>query len=149
MCPTYVSHKGKWYAAKERVALKNKSDKPFKYKDEMIQPGQEFIYEGPDREALKELAKREKEYFGKDFRTDPDFIKSTRTMGFPDVETYLKQMGYDEKADDAKFKEKASVVSAHELPKKVKEIKIMATGGRDTSGSGKSIYGGLGTQPEI
>jgi len=143
--PTYISHKGKWYAAKERIALKNKGKNSFEYKGETIEPGDDFIYKGADREALKELHNAGQEYFGRDFRTEPEFLQSIRTQGFQTVDAYLKHIGYDEEADDKKFKEKAEVVNRHELPQRVKEIKVMG-GGSDTSDGKQSHVGGFGEE---
>ena len=52
---------GKWHPAKESVGLKNISDKPIvvEIKDDAgkvfkktIQPGADYVYEGPDRAAM-------------------------------------------------------------------------------------------------
>ena len=158
--PNYISHKGVLHPAKEKVALTNTSDKPFEYNGEMVAPGDPFIYEGPDRASINELVKvngldinPEKKIeelqvtFGTDFRHDPEFLQAIRNMQFNTVEDYLKWIGYDEEAEDKKFKEKASVVRKHELPKRKKE-NLFVGGGKDFSGSKQDVIGGFGDQKE-
>jgi len=53
--PTWVSKRGKWLPAKEKIGLVNKSEKVITYNGVEIQPGDPFVYDGPDREALKSL----------------------------------------------------------------------------------------------
>lgn len=146
--PSYTSHEGKWYPAKERIALKNKSDKPFEYKGQTINPGDDFIYEGGDREALKELALAGEEYFGRNFKNDPDFLQAVRNMNFKNVDEYLENIGYDQEAVDKQFEETAEVVNRHELPKQVEAINVMG-GGKDFSGSGKDMKGGWKEPPAL
>lgn len=143
--PSYVSHKGVWYPAKEKVALTNKSKKAFTYQGKVINPGDPFIYEGPDREALRELFAEGQETRGQDFRRDPEFIQACRNRGFNTVDDYLAFINYDEAADDKKFKEKAAQVTSHEISERVKELNFMG-GGKDTSGAGKSFIGGFGEE---
>lgn len=151
--PTFVSDKAKWFAAKETVNLVNNSDKEIKSsyifgtkKEGVAEPKEPFIYRGPDREALKMLEESGADHLGMDFRKDPEFRQTIRNQGFQDTEEYLKDIGYDEEADAKKFKERASVVSAHEIPKRVKEIKIMG-GGRDQTGNVENdTIGGFGDE---
>ena len=144
----FYSVKGKWYASKERIALKNKSDKPFKYKGETINPGDDFIYQGPDREALKAIHLSGNDHLGTDFRQDPEFRQFVRQQGFEKIEDYLKYIGYDEKADEEKLNKHAEVVNKHQMDKKVKEIKVIG-GGKDTSGnSNNDLIGGFGVEKE-
>jgi hypothetical protein len=147
--PTFVSNKGVWYPAKEKIGLTNVSEEDIVYKGKRIKPGEPFVYAGPDREAVKRIKEEngeDGETLGTDFRTDPDFIQATRTMGFNTVEEYLKMMGYDEEADNKKFKEKASSVKAHEPPVPVDETYIPG-GGRNTAGDkSQDLTGGFGDQ---
>ncbi|KKK95047.1 hypothetical protein LCGC14_2676740 [marine sediment metagenome] len=144
--PRYISHKGVCHPAKERIALKNLSGKVIQVDGKDVQPGDDYIYEGPDRAALFELYKAGEETFGQDFRKDPEFLKSVRAQGFNDVADYLKSMGYDEEKDNKEFNEKASVVHKREMPKRVAAIKTLG-GGIDTSGEGQDRLGGFGPQP--
>ena len=142
---TYVSKGGEWHPAKERVALKNKSDKVIKYDGKEIQPGEDFIYEGPDREALNELHKQNVEFFGHNFRDDNEFLEFLHRSRFKgDMDAYLKYIRYNEEEEEKKFQEKASKVRSHEIPKRVKAINELA-GGRDTAGN-QSYVGGFGEQ---
>jgi len=159
--PNYVSDGGVHYPAKEKVGLTNTSDKPYDNNGEEVAPGDPFIYEGPDRAAVKELAEASgliadpnkkiedlQVTFGTDFRKDPDFLQMTRTMGFNTPEKYLKSIGYDNEAEKKKFEERAAVIQKHELPKRHKEALILG-GGKDGSIGGKQhVIGGWGNKRE-
>ena len=153
MSPTYISKGGKWYPAKEKVALKNYSDKTIKnpstdekLKDEEIRPGEDYIYSGPDRAALYELWQNKVEHFGEDFRTNPEFLQAVRNMGYSSYKKYLKDIGFDEEKMEEDFKKKAEEITSHELPKKVKALNILA-GGRDFSGGGQDMRGDFKSPP--
>lgn len=151
----YVSKEGLWSPIKERVVLKNESDHPItnpstdgKYVGDMVQPGEEFIYEGPDRAALYELWKAKEEHFGIDFRKSPEFLENIRKFNFKTEKEYLKFIGYDDKKAKEEFNKKASVVTKHELPVKVKALRELG-GGKDFSGQGNDKYGDFGTPKEL
>ncbi len=145
---SFVSVKGKWYPAKEKIALTNLSEASIKYDGKTIKPGEPFIYDGPDREAIKALHEAGQDHLGEDFRRDPDFIQMTRTRNFNSVEEYLEWLGYDEKKHDEECKKKMHSVKAHEIPKRVKEIKAMG-GGKDHSGNrDNDVIGGFGEQKQ-
>ena len=143
--PRFISNGGEWSPAKEQIGLINKSNEVFVYDGKEIQPGEHFIYDGPDREALKMLHEQGEEKLGKNFHHDPDFMQAVRNMGFDNVKQYLKIIGYDEAKQKAEFEAKASVVSRHELPQRVREINIMG-GGKDTSGNKADTIGGFGSE---
>ena len=151
--PNYISKGGKWFPQNERVALKNNSNKVIKnpsmdekLKDEEIKPGQDYIYSGPDRAALFELWKSKVEYFGEDFRRNPEFLQAVRNMGYSSYRTYLKDIGFDEAKLEQDFADKSAVVTSHELPEKVAAIDQLA-GGKDTSGSGQDMKGAFSSPP--
>lgn len=153
--PNFVSKAGKWFPMKERVALKNHGVKTIKnpstdekLKDEEIKPGDDYIYSGPDRAALFELWKEKVEYFGEDFRTNPEFLQAVRNMGYSNYKKYLKDIGFDEKKLDEEFAKRAEIVTKHALPKSVKAIDNLA-GGRDFSGGGRDIKGNFGSPPDL
>ncbi len=153
MCQKYVSKGGKWYPAKEKVALKNYSDKTIKnpstdekYKDEEIKPGEDYIYSGADRAALYELWQSKVETFGQDFRNNPEFLQAVRNMGYSNYKKYLKDIGFDEKKLEEDFAKKAEEVNTHELPKRIKALDNLA-GGRDFSGAGQDMKGAFGSPP--
>jgi hypothetical protein len=175
--PTWVSNeRGILHPAKERVALKNLSDKTI-YKEMSdtegkkfkvaIPPMGDYIYEGADRAALfqwweengKPSADRMKEMegkvtFGEDFRTNDEFMKqfanARQSMGFNTVEDYLKFLGYDEKKRKEEFEKKSQSVNVHDLPPRMSEIKKLG-GGINTAKSGgdrsPDRYGGFGDAP--
>lgn len=145
--PRYVSNKGVWFPAKERIALKNLSGKTKVVDGKEIEPGDDYIYEGPDRAALFELFKEGVETFGQDFRKNPEFLQGVRNQGFPSVEEFLKFIGYDEKKAEEEFEKKASKVHKDEIPKRVEMVRTLG-GGTDTSGGGQDRYGGFGPQPK-
>lgn len=150
---SFVSKSGVWFPAKERVSLKNlsgkvltnPSDESSKYHGEQVQPGEDFIYEGPDRAAMFHLFKEKVDTLGQDFRQNPDMIHMARQFGYKSVDAYAKAVGFDQEKEDAEFEAKASVVAKHDLPKKAKEALVMG-GGQDTSGSGADIVGGFGEE---
>jgi hypothetical protein len=144
--PNFISPSGKWYPAKEKVGLINKSDKIIDYNGQKIEPGEPFVYEGPDRAALQELHKQGVEFLGQDFHDDPDLIARVRQLGYKSVSSYAKAMGYDEKKAKEDFEKKAAKVEKHELSEKVKAINLIG-GGVDTSGGGQDRYGGFGPRP--
>ena len=155
--PRYISILGKCVPAKERVVLKNTSNEVFinpsdpeysKYAGEEIQPGAEFIYEGPDRKAMCDLHKEGVDHFGQDFRKSPDFLELLRKFNFKNEKEYFKFVGFEVKEALDKAEALASKVTGHELPAKVAEIKKLG-GGNDTSGEGNIRYGGFGTPSDL
>jgi len=145
--PQFISKDGVWHPATERVALRNLSGKVREVDGEKVQPGDEYIYKGPDRAALFELFQQKVENFGQDFRTNPEFLQAIRNQGFTSVDEYLKLIGYNAEKVEADFKKKASIVHKDELPKRVKSIEVLG-GGQDTAGDAKTRYGGFGEPPK-
>jgi len=155
----WVSFEGELHPAKERVVLRNNSNKAIKnpstegkYVDEMVEPGQEFIYEGPCRQALFELWEQDKknppETMGSNFRKSPEFLRMLRELNFKSEKEFLAYYGYDKEKSVAEFESKASKVSSHELPARVRAIKTLG-GGKDFSGQGNDRYGDFGLPKEI
>lgn len=171
--PSWISDEwGKWHPAKETAGLKNISDKPIviemidddgkKFK-KTVQPGGDYVYEGPDRAALyqwweengKPDAKTMKKLkgdvtFGDDFRKNNEFLeqyaKYRNMFGFQTVEEYLKYIGFDAEEVHKSFEEKASIVATHDLPNRIPESKQLG-GGKDYAGGKLNRYGGFG-EPE-
>jgi len=146
----FISKEGEWFPADEKVILVNHSTKTIKnpstkgkYADEKVAPGEQFIYEGPCRAALFELFEEKVDKLGQSFRKNPEFLQSVRVQGFNNVEEYLNFIGYNKDEAEALFKSKASVVTKHEIGKKIKAIDTMG-GGKDFSGQGEDILGGFG-----
>jgi len=144
---TWVSKEGVWYPAKERVALRNLSNETRTVDGKEVQPDEDYIYEGPYRQACFELWEQKVDTLGTDFRTDPDFIENIRKRGFDSVDKFLEFIGYDPKKADDEFKKKATKVTTHAVEKNVKENKL-AGGGVDMSGNQETRYGGFGRAPE-
>ena len=148
--PTYISLEGVMYPAKEKVGLVNHSDNPMKHPitGEMIEPGDPYIYEGPDRAAMYELYLADKSgattTFGQHFSQNTDFLQMVRNLGFKDQKAYLKFIGYDSKEAQENFDKNATILNKHELPKRVEAVRVLG-GGKDYSqGSQKNRYGGMG-----
>ena len=146
MCPRYVSKGGVCHPAKEKIALVNESDKEIEVNGVKVPPGDPFIYEGPDRAALIELAKMGQETMGEDFEHSQDYLKMVRELGFKSSNDYLKFIGYDKEKADKEFNDKASVVHKDDLKSKAEAVKMMG-GGIDTAGNGEDLPGGFGKLP--
>lgn len=146
----FISKDGKWYPAREKVGLVNRTGKDIKHPitGEIVKAGEPYIYEGPDRDALYELWKAEVEYFGEDFRKSTDFQQMIRNRGFKNEKEYLKFIGFDEKESEEEFEKKAAVLPKDEIKKKSEAIQTLG-GGADTSGSGQDRYGGFGAAPDL
>jgi hypothetical protein len=141
----WTSHDGKWFPSKEKVALTNITSKVKEINGQKVQPGDPFIYEGPDRAAMFELFKDKVENLGMDFRNDTELINRVRQLGYKSVDAYAKEMGYDKVESEKRFLDKASVITKHELPTRVKEVSVMG-GGSDSTGSGADVIGGFGDE---
>lgn len=165
---------GKLHPAKEQVSLKNLSGKSMKVEitsdagkkfTKTVPPMGDYIYEGPDRAAMyqwwEENGKPTAEdimampegsiTMGENFRTNQEFMdfyaKYRQSMGFQNMAEFLTYLGYDEAKQKKRFEEKAQVVSLHELPDRVPEIKKVG-GGDDRANPGKNIrLGGWGEMP--
>jgi hypothetical protein len=170
-----TDEKGKWHPAKETVNLVNRSNKDLiieltddegkKFK-KTIKPGQPYVYEGPDRAALldwweqngKPSVERMEALagnvtMGEGYRNNQEFLesyaKARQAFGFNTVEEYLKYLGYDETKVKTDFAKKASVVTTHEAPNRISEIKRLG-GGDNKANPGKDIkYGGFGDPADM
>jgi len=150
--PQFISVGGKWRPKKEQVSIKNTFGKTLKSKyiigpdgKHSCEEGQIFIYTGPDREAIKMLKEENVEYFGRDFKNDPEFLQATRNMGFNSPEEYLTHIGFDEEKETEKQAKEAEIINKHELPKEAEEVAYLA-GGKDTSGNKNDFIGGFGSE---
>ncbi len=149
--PSFVSKEGTWIPAKEIAhGIENKTGKTLDHEylinsegGHVVKPGEKFMYNGPDREAVKMLAEANEAQFGHNFRNDPEFLQATRNMNFHSVDEYLKAIGYDsKKAQDDADKKADTTINKHNLPQRAKEIKAIS-GGRSTAGD---FIGGFGDE---
>ena len=157
--PKFISEEGVYVPSIERVALKNKSDETIinpsmegsKYFGEEVKPGEDFIYEGLDRAAIKMIKEQEgedAETMGTHFTESTELFELARSKGYDSVEDYVKKLGYNSdkaKAIAAKNKKK---INTHSLPPKVKGKKISG-GGTNQTGSGGDLMGGFGAEPTL
>lgn len=143
--PNYVSDGGVWHPAKEHVVLPH------------LTGTEKEIYDGPDRAAMEELAKAygvdENGYpkettFGMPFERDPDLINRAKQLGFVSVKDYADAVGYDAEKAKEEFNKKAAKINKYEPLKRQPERQIEG-GGKDLSGQGKDVYGGLGDPPKL
>lgn len=173
---TWISdERGILHPARERVPLYNRSDKTLEIEQTAadgtkfkvnVPPGASYIYEGPDRAAMlqwweengRPSAEQMQEKignvtFGEDFRKNNEFMeqyaKFRQMFGFKNVEEYLTYLGYDQKKLHEQFLKKATVISTHDAPSKVREIQMVG-GGDDKANPGKNLrYGGFGEVPAV
>lgn len=146
--PRFVSKDGVWFPAKEKVSLTNITDKVKVVDGKEIEPGDPYIYEGPDRAAEFELFQAGVKNFGIHFKDDPDLINRARQLGYKDVAEYAKAVGYDAEKVRQEFEKNAAVVTKHELPERKEGIKTFG-GGRDFSGQGNDVPGAFGKPKEL
>jgi hypothetical protein len=151
--PEFVSILGKQFPKHERLALKNKSNEviinEFSNDGKPIQPGEDFIYDGPDREAMriiKEEGGPDATFIGEDFRNNPEFLQSIRSQGFNDVDDYLKKIGFNEKKSVEAGNKLIEKQASHEPPP-LHEESLNMGGGQDRSGNkNNDAIGGFGDE---
>lgn len=153
----WISEGGMFFPANERVGLTNNTDKVITnpsaewsmFYNEEVQPGADYIYEGPCRDALKILREQGLEdlgFLGDHFTQNNDMIELARIKYNKTVEEYAEMMGYNkDKAKELAEKYKKQVFVRLE-PKRVPEIKISG-GGTNRAGTGGDKAGGLGDIP--
>lgn len=152
---SWVSQRGKLYPANEKCVLTNMSTKKFKWKDDVIEPGESFIYEGPDRAAMQELydidPSGKTTYLGQDYKQDVNLRSRIRQLHNQSTEEYMEVIGFDEVKDEKEFKKRAVVLNKHEIPKLLNKLSMIQQdgGGIDTSGSGEDRYGNFGLPAEM
>lgn len=173
---TWISdEKGMLHPAKERVALKNLSEKTMvkemvdmegKRFKVSIPPGGDYIYEGPDRDAIyqwweqngrpsaDEMKKMDGQVtFGEDFKNNTEFLKqfgnARQAQGFNTIDEYLKFLGHNPEKNHAEFEKKSAAINVHDLPPRINEIKKLGGGINTAAGSREANrYGGFGEIPE-
>lgn len=148
----FVSVLGKWLPRKETVTLTNTYGRTLT-SDMIVGPdgkhtvkeGEVFIYNGPNREAVKMLKADGVDFLGKDFRRDTEFLQAIRNMGFNNVKEYLKWMGFEEEIEVEKQMALVDTL-CQDKPEKKDEIVELA-GGRDFTGNkANNFIGGFGPE---
>ena len=151
--PEFVSIGGKCFPKHERIGLVNLSDEviinEFSNEGKPIQPGDPFIYDGPDRAALEAIIEEygeDAKHIGEDFKSNPEFIQQTRNMGYNTVEDYLAAIGYDKKKETEKSEQFIKQETAH-TPEVPHEESFIAGAGIDESGAADNdVCGGFGPE---
>ena len=133
--PNYNSKDGKWFPAKEKVSLVDKTT------------GEPYIYEGPDRAALETLKETGEEFLGKDFHDDPDIMNRAHERK-QTVDEFCKTKINTKEKREAAFKKNADKTVLHTAPAKKLEAKQRQTGGSNTAGTGGNLSGGFGSQAD-
>jgi len=142
--PNFKSIHGKLEPAHERVALTNKGDDVMIVDGKTINPGEPFIYDGPDRAAVEMLHEQGVEHLGTDFRDCSEFQDFINAKYQGDVEKYFKRIGFDEEKSKAEQINRTKDVKSHADPEKKKE-ELFRGGGRDTTGNADNdLVGGFG-----
>ena len=142
--PKWNSDGGIWTPRKERVALKRTNKETGEEED--------YIYEGLDRGALKQLDEddaTEAGFIGQDFTENAEMYEIARKKGFDNVEDYVTKMGYNKEKAKAKAAENKKKVNTHAAPKKVKGKKFYGGGTNQGGNSTADIDGGFGAAPAI
>lgn len=148
----FVSVMGKWFPRKESAMMTNTFGKVLesdfitaKDGSHRVEPGENFLYNGPNREAVKMLKADGVDFLGRDFKTDPEFLQAVRTMGFNNYKEYLEHFGFNEKEE---IKKQMELV--HELADKTPKLKdeiVELAGGRDFTGNkANNFIGGFGPE---
>lgn len=133
--PSYVSKLGKWTPATEKVIINVQG------------VGEKTVYEGPDREAVKELETAGEKHFGVDFRYDPDFLQRIRAKGYKDMNEYLKELGFNEDEyvkdiEEKEIKQKSTI-------KGRKRLQNNFNGGQDLANPSNSKFGAFKEMPAV
>lgn len=134
--PRYDSIGGKWYPANEKVLLT----------DVDIEKGENPIYEGPDRAAIKELESLGLEFHGQDYSENEDMLERVRNLGYSTIDEYLeKRRGIkrEEYLKKQETKHKKTVTTNHDK-KNLSAPKKFPSGGDNTANLLKgSLKGGF------
>lgn len=135
--PQWISKDGEWFPKNEKVAL--------------VRPdGEPFVYEGPDREALKYLRDNNVDKLGTHFMEDSDTIAFVRQKYGLEIKEYAKSKGWSPEKTEAKFKEESSKVNFHTNPKPNQPIKPKS-GGENMAQTKtvESLSGGFGEANKV
>jgi hypothetical protein len=155
MCPSFVSKRGEWHPGKESCSMVNDFGRVIESEfitandgSHKVGIGETFLYNGPDREAVKALKEAGVDHFGRDFSTHPEFLQACRNMGFNDYKDYLKVIGYNEEEENKKFDKKISIINRHSAPKRHAEAVMLAGGKEMVQGSTgeNDLVGGFGPE---
>ena len=157
----WISDGGIMYPANERVSLKNTSEKMIinpsvegsKFYKEEVEPGNDYIYEGPCRDAMKHLVDQGLDpytgFIGTHFMMSNEMYEIARAKGYDNVEDMIeKTTNYN--AKDAKEKVEAyrKKFNTRKAPERVKAINP-PSGGRNEAGTGGDLSGGMGEPKPI
>ena len=142
--PRFVSKEGIWIPKKEKVALEKKNPETGE-----VEP---YIYEGPDRAALKMLKDMNAEedgYIGTHFTLNPDMYELARQRGYDNVEEMMEKLGYNAKRAKEIAQKKLEEYTKHEAPERKPAAKFRGGGVNTASDSNiEDRYGGFGEPPK-
>lgn len=146
--PEYVSKEGVWVPAKEHVHLENKTDHDIEIDGKILSPGEDMIYDGPDRQALLVLKEAGEDYLGQHFTMDMDMFHLARGQGFKDVKEYAESIGHNSKEAQKIADKTVEKYRAHGSAKPTQGVQPRG-GGINTANPGQGDrLGGFGDPPK-
>lgn len=134
---SWVSKLGQWFPKQEYFV------------NQKAKPGENPVYQGPDRGAMEYLNEQGVESIGTPYNADGELVMRARQLGFKDVDEYLKVAvpgGFDKKAQLEKSEKEQQKLEVHETPERKNPTKFVG-GGRDYANQGKDRFGGIGSLP--
>ena len=156
----FISDEGIQYPANERIGLKNETKEMMinpsvegsRFYGEEVEPGDDYIYEGPCRDAIKILTDLglypDPGFMGEHYTTNNDLINLAKYKHYDTVQDYVKgEVHYDAEEAQNKIKEYREKFFSRKPAERVKPIKPIS-GGRNTAGTEGSISGGMGDIPK-
>ena len=132
--PSFISKLGVW-EPKEEYHI-----------NPTAKPGENPVYQGPDRAALEMMKEQGVDSFGTLYSTDSELAMLARALGFKDLDEYLKVRGWNKEKALANYEAEKKKVVTHELPDRKNPGKFVG-GGQDYSMQGNDRSGGIGKLP--
>ena len=140
--PSYNSKDGVVTPAREKVSLVNETGKTITVNGKQIQPGEPYIYEGPDRAAVEYLKEQGVDHLGQHFTKDPEIIMRARQFNMT-VDEFCQTAYYTDEMRARMQAEAASQTVLHrDLPRK--SASQFRSGGANTAGSSGHYSGDFG-----
>lgn len=133
--PTWISKDGVQKPALEKVMLTNPKT------------GEPYLYEGPDRAAIKYLQDNNVTELGIDFRKDPEIINRARQFNMTVDEWCQIHLNPDEKRK-ADFAQKEKEINFHAPPAKKKATEFRG-GGINIANPKASKLGGFDATEDV
>ena len=152
----WISDGGLMFPANERVGLTNNTGKTLTnpsmegsmFYEEQVADGQDYIYEGPDRDSMKYLKDQgflEQGYMGTHFMNSNDMFELARAKGYDNVEDYIKKTtAWDEDKSKEVIEKRKKEFFTRKAPERVKAVNLKGGGDNTAPGGSGGISGGIG-----